>query len=92
LFSSSPDSASVIPPTALDAIPLLKVEEFGPFRITNKKELRLVSQLVLALLLWQMEGFDASRLVANALGSFDEKDNEDDEDDSMGSDEQHASS
>ncbi|KAH6641403.1 hypothetical protein F5144DRAFT_131729 [Chaetomium tenue] len=75
LFSSSPDSTRVIPQTTpLDVIQLLKIEEFGPFYITDKKELRLVSQLVLALLLWQMEGFDASKLVVSALGrsAYDE--------------------
>ena len=67
----------------MDAIPLLKVEEFGPFRIAVKEELRLVSQLVLALLFWQMEGFEASRLIASALGtcSDDEDDDENDEED-----------
>lgn len=84
LFSPSPDSARVIPAT-LEAIPVLNVEEFGPFRINLEEDLRLVAQLVRALLLWQMEGFEASKLIASALGGL--SDDEDDEDEDDGDDE-----
>ncbi|KAH6630783.1 hypothetical protein B0J18DRAFT_488539 [Chaetomium sp. MPI-SDFR-AT-0129] len=70
LFSSSSDPARVILPNALDTIPVLKVEEFGPFRINLEEELRLVAQLVLALLLWQMEDFEAGKLMLFQFGLF----------------------
>ncbi|KAK4171923.1 hypothetical protein QBC36DRAFT_294868 [Triangularia setosa] len=50
--------------------------------IISQDEFRLVSQLVLALLIWQMKGFEASRLIASAIGRYsDNEDDEDDEDD-----------
>ncbi len=84
-------TARVISAVLLDAIPLLTVQEFGPFSIREKDGLRLVSQLVLALLIWQMEGYEASRLVASAVGTssddehYDEDDGEDGDEDEDGS-------
>lgn len=54
----------------------------------DEERLRLVSRLVLALLLWQMEDFDASRPIIRVLGSSDEKDEEDKENDEDGEDDE----
>ncbi len=45
LFSLSLDSARVVPPTSLDAILVLKVEEFGLFCTKVEDELQLGPQL-----------------------------------------------
>lgn len=72
LFSR--ESARVIPQnTVIANLPFLAIQEFGPFKIERKLDLLLFAAVVPALLIWQLDGFNAWRLLAKARRALDDK-------------------
>jgi hypothetical protein len=65
LFGSP--SAPVLPSQSVSTIPFLVIQEFGPFELGRVRGVDGFAHIVLALLLWQLEGTEAGRLVAAAL-------------------------
>ncbi|KKZ61652.1 hypothetical protein EMCG_03837 [[Emmonsia] crescens] len=60
-----PGAQQVLPTQG--GIPFLKIQEFGPFDVTDKEELGLFLHIMLSFIVWQLERTDAGTTLKNAL-------------------------
>jgi hypothetical protein len=77
----------VILPLDTQVIPILEIQEFGPFKIRKGRHLGLLAHIILSLLISELEGLKAGALIITALETMatecdnNDDDNNDDDDD-----------
>ena len=67
LFGPAPNA---VLPQNTNGIPMLEIQEFGPFKIDKRNDLRLLAHIILALLITELKGLRAGTEIQEALAEM----------------------